>query len=304
MGISAVSAPIRDQASRMVAALGMPGPASRMTPERITDVSAALIEAAGAISRRLGWQGRSSSLVTSLAAEVRGPGREPHSQAEPSQEDLHDPLVVSLVELEGAAGVQDRQSVRDEGLELVAMLDEQCEGLRQVLTPVRGDRRQEMGVLSEEGGELDRVDVVVGNPEREDGAAFPDEPEAVVQGVHLVAHRLDADLGCLPGRRVLPGGVENLGRAQGTGSSGADPFGEPTAGLEGIDPDDGGRPALPEQPAEEEPDGSQPDDGKRPAGHRAHPVHGVHDRREGLDQGQLGSPRARPAASPPVTPGR
>jgi DNA-binding IclR family transcriptional regulator len=52
----------------MVAALGMPGPTSRMTPKRITDVSAALIEAAGAISRRLGWQGRSSSSVTSLAA--------------------------------------------------------------------------------------------------------------------------------------------------------------------------------------------------------------------------------------------
>jgi IclR family KDG regulon transcriptional repressor len=67
VGICAVSAPIRDQASRMVAALGMPGPTSRMTPERVTDVSAALIEAAGAISRRLGWQGRSSSFVTSLA---------------------------------------------------------------------------------------------------------------------------------------------------------------------------------------------------------------------------------------------
>jgi DNA-binding IclR family transcriptional regulator len=45
----------------------MPGPTSRMTPERITGVSAALIEAAGAISRRLGWQGRSSSPVTSPA---------------------------------------------------------------------------------------------------------------------------------------------------------------------------------------------------------------------------------------------
>jgi len=65
VGISAVSVPIRDQASQMVAALGMPGPTSRMTPERIAEVSAALIEAAGSISRRLGWQGRSSSPVTS-----------------------------------------------------------------------------------------------------------------------------------------------------------------------------------------------------------------------------------------------
>ena len=64
MGICAVSAPIRDQAARMVAALSMPGPASRMTPERITDVSAALVEAAGAISRRLGWQGGSSTVTS------------------------------------------------------------------------------------------------------------------------------------------------------------------------------------------------------------------------------------------------
>ena len=68
VGISAVSAPIRDQTAGMVAALSMPGPASRMTPERIGDVSAALIEAAGAISRRLGWQGSPSSPVASRAA--------------------------------------------------------------------------------------------------------------------------------------------------------------------------------------------------------------------------------------------
>lgn len=68
VGICAVSAAIHDQASRMVAALGMPGPASRMTPAHISDVSAALIEAAGAISNRLGWKGRCSSSVPTLAA--------------------------------------------------------------------------------------------------------------------------------------------------------------------------------------------------------------------------------------------
>jgi IclR family KDG regulon transcriptional repressor len=57
MGVCAVSAPIRDQSTAMVAALSIPGPRSRMTPGRIKDVSAALIEASRSISRRLGWQG-------------------------------------------------------------------------------------------------------------------------------------------------------------------------------------------------------------------------------------------------------
>lgn len=56
-GIFAVSAPIRDQSGKMVAALSIPSPTSRMTSERITEISAALIEASRSISRRLGWQG-------------------------------------------------------------------------------------------------------------------------------------------------------------------------------------------------------------------------------------------------------
>ena len=57
VGICAISAPIRDQSGTMVAALSIPSPTSRMTPARITEISAALIEAARSISRRLGWQG-------------------------------------------------------------------------------------------------------------------------------------------------------------------------------------------------------------------------------------------------------
>jgi IclR family KDG regulon transcriptional repressor len=56
LGICAVSTPIRDQSGDMVAALSMPSPMSRMTPARIREISAALIDAAKSISRRLGWQ--------------------------------------------------------------------------------------------------------------------------------------------------------------------------------------------------------------------------------------------------------
>lgn len=68
VGICAVSAPIHDQASRMVAALSMPGPTSRMTPERVAEVATALVEAGGTISRRLGWKGHCPSSVPSPAA--------------------------------------------------------------------------------------------------------------------------------------------------------------------------------------------------------------------------------------------
>jgi IclR family KDG regulon transcriptional repressor len=57
VGISAVSAPIRDQSGDMVAALSMPAPTSRMTPARINEISIILIEASRSISRRLGWRG-------------------------------------------------------------------------------------------------------------------------------------------------------------------------------------------------------------------------------------------------------
>jgi IclR family KDG regulon transcriptional repressor len=49
-GIRAVSAPIRDIDGNVIAALSMPGPANRMPPQRIREISEALLEACSAIS--------------------------------------------------------------------------------------------------------------------------------------------------------------------------------------------------------------------------------------------------------------
>jgi IclR family KDG regulon transcriptional repressor len=58
LGIRAVSAPIRDQKGRVIAALSTPGPANRITSEKIPIIGAALVETGDAISRRLGWNGK------------------------------------------------------------------------------------------------------------------------------------------------------------------------------------------------------------------------------------------------------
>lgn len=55
IGVRAVAAPIRDITGRAVASIGIPGPAGRMSYERIEEMAAALIEAARTISARLGW---------------------------------------------------------------------------------------------------------------------------------------------------------------------------------------------------------------------------------------------------------
>ncbi|MDH7489680.1 MAG: IclR family transcriptional regulator [Anaerolineae bacterium] len=54
-GVRAVSAPIRDRAGHVVAALGMPGPVERMTSERMSEIGEALVEAGETISARLGY---------------------------------------------------------------------------------------------------------------------------------------------------------------------------------------------------------------------------------------------------------
>jgi len=58
LGIRAVAAPIFNQNGEIVAAMSMPGPASRMTLERIPEIAESLIEAGRAVSRRLGWKPR------------------------------------------------------------------------------------------------------------------------------------------------------------------------------------------------------------------------------------------------------
>ena len=55
IGIRAVSAPIRNQEGTVVAVIGMAGPTSRMTLDRIPEVAGAIREAADALSRRMGW---------------------------------------------------------------------------------------------------------------------------------------------------------------------------------------------------------------------------------------------------------
>lgn len=54
VGVYAVAAPICNQQGSVIAALSVPSPTSRMTPERIPDVAAALKEAARLISQRMG----------------------------------------------------------------------------------------------------------------------------------------------------------------------------------------------------------------------------------------------------------
>jgi IclR family acetate operon transcriptional repressor len=50
VGIRAVSAPIWDIDGNLIAALSMPGPATRIVPERISEIAQALVEAAQAVS--------------------------------------------------------------------------------------------------------------------------------------------------------------------------------------------------------------------------------------------------------------
>ena len=55
VGVRAVAAPIRDSTGRVVAAIGIPGPAARMNAERVAEIAAALIEVADNVSAHMGW---------------------------------------------------------------------------------------------------------------------------------------------------------------------------------------------------------------------------------------------------------
>lgn len=54
-GVCAVAAPIFNRSGRVIAAIGVPSPMSRMTPERISQIAEAFKEAATAISHRMGY---------------------------------------------------------------------------------------------------------------------------------------------------------------------------------------------------------------------------------------------------------
>ncbi|HKW37989.1 MAG TPA: IclR family transcriptional regulator [Burkholderiales bacterium] len=54
-GLRSIAAPIRNDAANVVAAISIAGPVHRITRKRLLGWSRELVEAAGAISRRLGW---------------------------------------------------------------------------------------------------------------------------------------------------------------------------------------------------------------------------------------------------------
>jgi len=56
-GIRAVACPIFDRTGKIIAAISIPSPASRMKPERVPEIASALAEATRAVSRRMGWIG-------------------------------------------------------------------------------------------------------------------------------------------------------------------------------------------------------------------------------------------------------
>ncbi len=68
-GLRCVGAPIRDHTGRVVAALGIGGPVTRVTPERVDDLARLVIDAADGLSRRLGAS--QSGAYTRAASRVR-----------------------------------------------------------------------------------------------------------------------------------------------------------------------------------------------------------------------------------------
>jgi DNA-binding IclR family transcriptional regulator len=52
-GVRAISAPIRDIGGNVIAAMSIPGPANRLTPERIPELAEALVETANAVSAHI-----------------------------------------------------------------------------------------------------------------------------------------------------------------------------------------------------------------------------------------------------------
>ncbi len=79
-GLRCVGAPIRDHTGRVVAALGIGGPVTRVTPERVDDLARLVIDAADGLSRRLGAS--QSGAYTRAARRVRA--TTPSSPSTPS----------------------------------------------------------------------------------------------------------------------------------------------------------------------------------------------------------------------------
>jgi len=61
LGISGVSAPVRDASETLVASLGISGPSARLTRARLVELAPEVVRAAGRLSAALGWRDRSAA---------------------------------------------------------------------------------------------------------------------------------------------------------------------------------------------------------------------------------------------------
>ena len=62
-GLRCIAAPVRDQSGSVVAALGLAGPASRLTGDRLRGLAAPVMEAASDVSRNLGYLPSADSIA-------------------------------------------------------------------------------------------------------------------------------------------------------------------------------------------------------------------------------------------------
>lgn len=73
-GLRCIGAPISGHTGQVVAAIGIGGPVTRVTPERVTDLAALVMRAAGSLSRRMGAE--QSRAYASTAIRVRTQDRD------------------------------------------------------------------------------------------------------------------------------------------------------------------------------------------------------------------------------------
>ena len=81
-GLRCIGAPIYDHSGHAVAALGIGGPVTRITPERVEQLAELVMAAARGLSRRLG--AHQSGAYATPALRVRTTGREPGALAPPA----------------------------------------------------------------------------------------------------------------------------------------------------------------------------------------------------------------------------
>ncbi|MCB0913044.1 MAG: IclR family transcriptional regulator [Propionibacteriaceae bacterium] len=80
-GLRCIGAPVWDHSGHVVAAMGIGGPVTRVTPDRIEDLAAIVMDAAQDLSRRLGGAHQLPPPATTVPVRVRVAGRDdrPHA---------------------------------------------------------------------------------------------------------------------------------------------------------------------------------------------------------------------------------